>query len=501
MTLLSSLYRTVISAAATISLASANSEIPKFLQSSDLSYVNEMLDAGVEYRMNGEVMDPYRIFKEVGTDVVRVRLWHNPTWGDGYSALDDVVRTIRASKEAGMQVMLNFHYSDNWTDPGKQIIPAAWAEHVDDVEALGDLMYTYTYDIIRMLDEQGLMPEIVQVGNENNNGLMNAEPWSKDFEMDWPRHVQLFNRGIQAVRDASGDSDIKPRIMIHVAQPHNLEYWFEAAFDAGLKDIDYIGFSYYTAWCPLSLEDMARVANRMRHKYKTPTFMVETAYPWTLLWSDDASNMIGDQALHRGYPATIRGQREFMTDMTQILIDNGCAGLAYWEPAWVSSDRSTQWGIGSHWENMTFFDFRKNNNLHRGCEYLKYPYKYPTPVEFRVTADSSIGKLYLWASFLDGEDYAVEMDRDESGEFVYKTTITSGSEVEFQITPQSPIFEGTVRTDASGVLKKLVVGDNKMVINIDTDGQVAVEEMAWQGPADRPDDEEAGELLDFINSI
>lgn len=457
-----------LAAAAAFSLtALAETNRAEFIQSSDLSYVNEMLDAGVEYRMDGEVQNPYEIFEKIGNDNVRVRLWHTPDWSDGYSTLDDVIRTIRAAKAADMTVMLNFHYSDNWTDPGKQVVPAAWAEHVDDVEVLGDLMYDYTYRIIRQLDELDLMPEIVQVGNENNNGIMNKEPWSEGFEMDWPRHVKLFNRGIEAVRDASKHSDIKPKIMVHVAQPHNLEYWFEAAFNAGLADIDYIGFSYYTAWCPLSLEEMGRTANRMRHKYKTPTFMVETAYPWTMLWSDEADNMIGVQALHHGYPATIRGQRKFMTDMCQILIDNGCAGVSYWEPAWVSSDRPTQWGIGSHWENMTFFDFRNDNELHRGSEYMTYPYTYPTPVEFRVSADKSVKQLYLWATFLDGIDYAVELERDDSGEFVYRTSVKAGTRVKYQVFSRSPIVEGKLRSGAAEELVDLSVEDQKLTVRID----------------------------------
>jgi arabinogalactan endo-1,4-beta-galactosidase len=467
MTNLIKYYLSAVVAVASSLTSLAQTEIPKFIQSSDLSYVNEMLDAGVEYRMHGQVMDPYEIFNEIGNDMVRVRLWHNPSWGGGYSTLDDVIRTCRATKEAGMQVMLNFHYSDNWTDPGKQVIPAAWAEYVDDVDKLGDLMYEYTYDVIRKLDELGLMPEVVQVGNENNNGIMNAEPWSEGFEMDWPRHVKLFNRGIQAVRDASEHSDIQPKIMVHVAQPNNLEYWFKAAFEAGLADIDYMGFSYYTAWCKMSLEEMAQVANRMRHLHKTPTFMVEAAYPWTLLWSDDASNMIGPQALHRGYPATIRGQREFMTDMTQLLIDSGCAGLAYWEPAWVSSDRPTQWGIGSHWENMTFFDFRNDNELHRGGEYMTYPYTYPTPVEFRITAAKSVKKLYLWSTFLSGTDYAVELERDESGEFVYSTSVKAGTLVKYQIFSQSPIVDGELRSGVAEELIDLSVENQKLTVRVD----------------------------------
>ena len=127
---------------------------------SDLSYVNEMEDCGAVYRDEGVAKDPYQLFADRGNRLVRLRLWHNPDWTD-YSTLSDVKRAIRASKAAGMQVLLDIHYSDNWADPGDQVIPKAW-EGLGEAE-LEKAVYDYTYSVISGLAAEGLMPDMVQV--------------------------------------------------------------------------------------------------------------------------------------------------------------------------------------------------------------------------------------------------------------------------------------------------------------------------------------------------
>ncbi len=139
-----------------------------FYYGADLSYVNEMEDCGATYKnSNGTLQDPYAIFKNEGANLVRLRLWHNPTWTN-YSNLQDVKQSIQRAKNQGMHVLLDFHYSDTWTDPSQQQIPAAWLNSVDNTEALGNLLYNYTYNTLLELFNENLLPNIVQVGNEIN---------------------------------------------------------------------------------------------------------------------------------------------------------------------------------------------------------------------------------------------------------------------------------------------------------------------------------------------
>ena len=116
-----------------------------FYYGADLSYVNEMEDCGAKYKNNaGVTEDPYKIFADAGANLVRVRLWHNPIWTN-YSNLNDVKKTIARAKTQGMKVLLDFHYSDTWADPSKQIIPKAWEHEIGNTNSLGELLYNYTF--------------------------------------------------------------------------------------------------------------------------------------------------------------------------------------------------------------------------------------------------------------------------------------------------------------------------------------------------------------------
>ena len=120
-----------------------------------------MEDCGAVYRYEDEAADPYAIFAATGANLVRLRLWHDPDWTE-YGTLVDVTRSIRRARQHEMAVLLDFHYSDDWADPGNQIIPAAWRD-AKTTEELAQRLYDYTYVTLMALDEQGLLPEYVQV--------------------------------------------------------------------------------------------------------------------------------------------------------------------------------------------------------------------------------------------------------------------------------------------------------------------------------------------------
>ena len=122
-----------------------------FLFGNDLSYVNEMEDCGVDYFEDGVQKDPYDIFGDRGCNLVRLRLWHTPSWydtlnsGERYSDLNDIKLAIARAKQKGFSVLLDFHLSDNWADPSKQLVPLAWLPGVDDLELLKDSLYNYLF--------------------------------------------------------------------------------------------------------------------------------------------------------------------------------------------------------------------------------------------------------------------------------------------------------------------------------------------------------------------
>ena len=399
------MIRPVAAAVSTLALLAATpihaQEVPRFYYGADLSYVNEMEDCGAVYRVGGQPQDAYELFSDIGTNLVRVRIWNDAKWTP-YSDLDDVKETIRRSRAAGMQVLLDFHYSDDWADGDHQVIPVAWLPIKDDVPALSQALYDYTLETLRALDAEGLMPEMVQVGNETNGELMAMT--SRDHggtpitdtpagaetagvspgggrpkpPINWTRNAALFNAGIRAVRDAGAESTIKPRVMVHVAQPENVEPWFAKAEEYGVTGYDLIGISYYHKWSKMDLDGLQGVVRRMVETHpERDVIVVEAGYPFTLEGADEANNLLGEP-LHPGYPATHEGQLKFLTDMTQMTIDAGGVGMVTWEPAWVSTGCKTRWATGSDWENATYFDWRQNNELTPGGRWAQHTYRWPT---------------------------------------------------------------------------------------------------------------------------
>ncbi len=334
----------------------------------DLSYVNEMEDCGAVYRNKGEPVDPFELINNEGGNLVRVRIWNDATWTK-YSNLADVEKTIRRARAAGMQVLLDFHYSDDWADGDKQLVPAAWAGM--NTEQQAQALYDYTRNILGTLDSQGLMPEMVQVGNETNPELMGGK---KDRPINWERNATLLNAGIRAVRDAGKTASVNPRIMLHIAQPENVEPWFEAATLAGVNDYDVIGISYYRKWSTRSISQLGETIANLKKRYPVDVILVETAYPFTNGYADNSPNLLGKDSLISGYPATPKGQLKYLTDLTQTVVDNGGIGVVYWEPAWVSTDCKTRWGVGSNWENAAWFDLKRHEAL-PALKFLGQDYK------------------------------------------------------------------------------------------------------------------------------
>ena len=332
-----------------------------FYYGADLSYVNEMEDCGAVYKDSNEnFKDPYKIFAEAGTNLVRIRLWHNPTWTN-YSNINDVKKSIQRAKSEGMKVLLDFHYSDSWADPSNQEIPAAWLNQINNTELLGDLVYNYTFDTLNELYNLNLLPEIVQIGNEIN--AMILQNGEVKWPIDWSRNSALINKGIKAVRDISNQKNKKIEIMLHIAQPENALWWFGEAFNAGITDFDWIGLSYYPLWSEYNLNTIDAPLKNLIETYAKKLMIVETAYPFTLINADSANNIIGENALIPGYPASQQGQLDYLNDLKTKISESGGQGIIYWEPAWVSTNCKTLWGQGSHWDNATLFDHNNKSNL------------------------------------------------------------------------------------------------------------------------------------------
>jgi arabinogalactan endo-1,4-beta-galactosidase len=350
-----------------------------FAMGVDLSYVNQIQDFGGKYKDNGVEKNPYQIFAERGATVARFRLFHNPAWTKTvygtagtqlYNDLGDVMAGIEIAKQQGMDVLLDFHYSDSWADPGKQVIPKAWENQP--FAAVKDSIYNYTFSTLSKLNARGLLPEMVQIGNEINCGMVHPIG-NVCSGVSWEKLTELLNSGIKAVRDIEKAEGKKIKVLIHVAEPEKVTQWFTSATNAGLNDFDVLGFSYYSHWSTIPLNRIALNVRNFKLVFKKEVMILETAYPWSLENADSYANIFGSSSLEAGYEPTVDGQRQYLIDLVQQVKDGGGTGVFYWEPAWISSRMKDLWGTGSSWENNALFDF--SGNAHKGMDYMKFDYK------------------------------------------------------------------------------------------------------------------------------
>lgn len=350
----------------------------EFVMGADLSYVNQVQDYGGIYKDSGKIKDPFTILKDHGTNLVRVRLWHNPQWlaplnnGKLYSDLFDVEKTIQRAKNAGMAVNLDLHYSDTWADPDHQTIPAAW--NGLSLEKLKDSVYNYTMSVLNYFKSKNLTPEMIQVGNETNQGML--WPVGKTTGNNFTSFCELLKSGIRAVRDFSLTSSVKPQIILHVAQLQNANFWTTNVITAGgVTDFDIIGLSHYSKWSTVNTMDGIKATIiHLKTTYGKKVMIVETAYPFTTMNADSYNNILSADAAVAGYPITSDGQYQYMKDLTQAIISGGGSGIMYWEPGWITSSLRDLWGTGSSWENNAFFDFGSNNLP--VMNYMTLPYKF-----------------------------------------------------------------------------------------------------------------------------
>ena len=203
-----------------------------------------------------------------------------------------------------MRTLLDFHYSDEWADPSRQNPPAAWSA-ITDVDELAGALGAYTTETLERFDAAGVLPDMVQIGNETNGGLVKST-----VELDWGHDRPLFEAGIAAVRAISDSTGQHIDVMLHVAQPENALEWFAEADAVGLSDFDVIGMSYYPQWSRFSIAELGSAVHSLATAYDKEVLVVETGYPWTHDAAADTADNVLDQAL-REYEVSPSGQAAF----------------------------------------------------------------------------------------------------------------------------------------------------------------------------------------------
>lgn len=286
----------------------------------DLSYLKQAEDRGTVFKEDGQAKPGLQIFKDHGYNWIRLRLFHTPA--NLPNNLEYTIDLAKEAKKLGFRFLLNYHYSDTWADPGKQFIPKAWEgkSHAELVQAV----FEYTRDTIVAFRDAGVLPDMVQVGNEITNGML----WpDARLPNNWDNFADLVRAGINGI-DAGRGNGRRPRIMIHIDRGGD-KVRTKAFFDKLISyDIpfDVIGQSYYPWWHG-SLLDLRENLDFMANEYQKDIIVVEAAYTWR------PSQYKGKSA---PYPETPEGQREFLDSVNRTVLStphNRGIGVFWWEPA------------------------------------------------------------------------------------------------------------------------------------------------------------------------
>ncbi|MVT11446.1 glycoside hydrolase family 53 protein [Chitinophaga tropicalis] len=240
-----------------------NPILANMVRGADVSWITEMEDDGLKfYDTTGKQTDGIQLMKDLNMNAIRLRVWVNPA--NGYNNLADVTAKAVRANNVGLKLLIDFHYSDSWADPGQQTVPAAWSGL--DITALQTSVYNHTHEVLAALKAKGIIPAWVQVGNETNNGMLWPLGKASDH-MD--NFALLINAGYKAVKEI--DSNIK--VIVHLSNGFNNELyrWMFDGLTANKASFDVIGMSLYPAtseWqtpnqqCEANMKDMISRYNK-----------------------------------------------------------------------------------------------------------------------------------------------------------------------------------------------------------------------------------------------
>lgn len=305
-----------------------------FVKGVDVSSYLALKASGVKYYdYKGKELDDagfFRFLKDCGVNYVRIRVWNNPYdennngFGGGNNDLAKAVTMGKLATDAGMRVMIDFHYSDFWTDPGKQKSPRAWEGM--SIEDKATALYDFTKSSLQTLKDSGVDVGMVQVGNETNNGIAG--------ETDFTNMCRLFSSGSKAVREVFSSA----KVVLHFTDPGKVDYSTVASkLNDNNVDYDVFASSYYPFWHG-SLDNLKANLNKVATNYNKEVIVAETSYLVTDEDYDGHENYAPKSGQSLPYTSSVQGQVDSVTDIMKTVseVDSGKGiGVMYWEPAWI----------------------------------------------------------------------------------------------------------------------------------------------------------------------
>ena len=347
----------------------------------DTSTYLEELEHGATYFDGDRQVEPLDMFRSNGVEYMRIRVWNDPFGpsGEPYLAgscnLDHYVRFAKVAKSKGYRLLMDLHYSDFWADPGKQMIPKAWAGY--GIDEMVEAVYEFTKTCLKTAVEADVAPELIQVGNEITNGMLwPVGQLEKDgVRGNYENFCRLVDAGCRACREVTPEA----RIILHLERSNDqavYQEFFTHVCDAGI-DFDIIGASYYPYWHGTPDELFANLNNCRR--FGKELMVMELGYGFTTeaySLNGESQRLVIDPerayvaGVTEKYPMTPEGQANFIRDFLAKARENNIGGVFYWEPLWLPGDgicwasEAGQAYIGeegksttNEWANQCLFDY------------------------------------------------------------------------------------------------------------------------------------------------
>jgi arabinogalactan endo-1,4-beta-galactosidase len=348
-----------------------------FIMGVDVGMLGEVEDLGGQFYDDGVQGDALDIMANHGANMVRLRLWNDPydaagdPYGGGTNDLASTIAMAQRAKAQGMDVLLDFHLSDWWADPGTQTKPKAWQNlsYTD----LKTAVHDYTESVINAMEAAGAKPDMVQMGNEISSGVLWEDGRIGGTVSDFTQLGELLSAGIDGVNDAA--SGIEIALHLDMGGDNSLyQWWFDGITAEGV-DFDVIALSYYPFWHG-TMGELKQNLNDISERYSKDVLIVETAYGWTTADGDGLGNSFytAEEAAG-GYTASVQGQIDFLRDLREIVADvpdDRGRGIIWWEPTWLPVE-GANWGteagkadngdtgtLSNPWDNQTLFDWDGN---------------------------------------------------------------------------------------------------------------------------------------------
>ena len=323
-----------------------------FILGMDASCVPALEAGGVKYYdYDGTEKDVYQILSENGINYIRVRIWNDPFdgahngYGGGNCDIENAIAIGKRATQYGMKLLVNFHYSDFWADPAKQMVPKAWKGM--SIDQKSEALYQYTKDCLQKLVDAGVDVGMVQIGNETN-GSMCGE--NSSAVGGWKKICQLMSAGAKAVREICPNA----LVAVHFANPEKVTNYESYSKNLDYYQVDYDVFasSYYPFWHG-TFENLSQVLSKVAQTYGKKVMVAETSYAFTAEDSDFFGNTIGEGgSIIKNYPFTQQGQANLVRDVIDTVVNKTTNGIGvfYWEGTWIAA------GGESYEENLALWE-------------------------------------------------------------------------------------------------------------------------------------------------